>query len=125
MLISDEQFAELKAMLDAAAGKQHSASGAVVTSLREILVRHEQMVLDVLARRIFMGLVTPASDTQSGQLNTSPHFSGGGPWPSGEFPPDRREAREVSGPLSRCPHCGRYSKAKFTCPSCGLDKEVR
>lgn len=44
-IITPGQFAELKAMLDAYAGKEHSASGFVVASLRAILARHQEMVL--------------------------------------------------------------------------------
>lgn len=42
----EEIPAELKSMLDEDAGKEHSITGAVVTSLARILARHREMVLE-------------------------------------------------------------------------------
>jgi hypothetical protein len=51
-VITPSQFAELKAMLDADAGKKHSANGAVASSLHRILARHREMVLETVAPAI-------------------------------------------------------------------------
>jgi hypothetical protein len=48
--ITPAQFSELKAMLDADAGKEHSASGPASSSLQRILARHQQMVLESAAQ---------------------------------------------------------------------------
>lgn len=44
--------AELKAILDQAAGKDHSATGSVMATLAQILQRHEQIVSAPLLKRI-------------------------------------------------------------------------
>lgn len=41
----EEIPAELKSMLDEDAGKEHSATGSVMTSLARVLARHREMVL--------------------------------------------------------------------------------
>lgn len=44
MIITDEEFQKLRRMLDEDAGKVHSESGAVTTSLRRILEAHQEMI---------------------------------------------------------------------------------
>jgi len=59
-VITPSQFAELKAMLDADAGKERSANGAVASSLRRILARHQEMVLAAERGRL-AAVMSPAA----------------------------------------------------------------
>jgi hypothetical protein len=52
VIITDEEFQRLKQMLDEDAGKTHSETGAVTTSLRRILVEHEQLIYPHLMRAL-------------------------------------------------------------------------
>lgn len=61
----DEVPDELKAILDRAAGKDHSATGPVMTCFAEILTAHERMVL-AKASALLMTRAQQYADTLTG-----------------------------------------------------------
>jgi hypothetical protein len=52
VIITDQEFWDLKHLLDVYAGKDHSAEGVVVTALHRILEVHEEMIWQHVKRVI-------------------------------------------------------------------------
>lgn len=63
-MTSEEIPAELKDMLDRAAGRVHSASGPVMTCLAQILTRHEEMVRERLS---VLRQITPEEEAKDAE----------------------------------------------------------